>query len=99
MVAFECFCAVAKEQRKTSVDAHRCKVAVVTLEAEPEELREKAGRSFLVTRWNDCVVEDDRHRLPPAGLNALCLSIWPIVAKSDRRPCAVDMNGFCTVIF
>src|SRR5215510_16393577 len=32
MVALECLCAVAKEQCKTSVDAHRCEVAVVTLE-------------------------------------------------------------------
>src|SRR5262249_39703221 len=47
MVALECLCAVAKEQCKTSVDAHRCEVAVVTLEAKPKELREKAGRSLL----------------------------------------------------
>ena len=77
MVALECFSTVAKEQCKTSVDAHRCEVAVVTLEAKPKQLREKAGRSFLVTCWNDGVVEHDRHRPSLAGFNDLCLSIWP----------------------
>src|SRR5262245_45204313 len=74
MVALECLYAVAKEQCKTSVDAHRCEVAVVTLEAKPKELREKAGRSFLVTCWNDGVVEHDRHRhLLRVLMTSVCL--------------------------
>ena len=56
MVALECLCAVAKEQCKTSVDTHRCEVAIVTLDAKPKELREKAGRSFLVTCRNNGVL-------------------------------------------
>jgi hypothetical protein len=36
MVALKCFVAVTKEQCQTCVDAHRCEVAVLTIEAEPK---------------------------------------------------------------
>ena len=91
MVTFEFICAVAKEQRKTTVDAHRCEVAVLAIEAEPKDLREKAGRSFLVTRWNDGVVEHDRHRPSPAGLNALCLSIWPNLREDEDLKAELEL--------
>src|SRR5262249_11077664 len=74
MVALESFCAVAKEQGKTFVDPHRCKMAVVTLGGKPKELREKAGRSFLVMCWNDGVVEYNRHHPLLTGFNDLCLA-------------------------
>jgi hypothetical protein len=74
MVALESFCAVAKEQGKTFVDPHRCKVAVVTLGGKPKELREKAGGSFLVMCWNDGVVEYNRHHPLLTGFNDLCLA-------------------------
>ena len=49
MVPLKSLCAVAKEQGKTSVDAHRCEVAVVTLDAKPKKLREKAGSRSRLT--------------------------------------------------
>src|SRR5262249_49493222 len=75
MVALESFCAVAKEQGKTFVDPHRCKMAVVTLGGKPKELREKAGRSFLVMCWNDGVVEYNRHH---PLLTGLMTSVWQL---------------------
>jgi hypothetical protein len=46
-VARKRFHVVVEEQRERFVDAHRCEVTVSILESEPEELREKAGRSLL----------------------------------------------------
>src|ERR1700694_900477 len=83
MMALERFHVVVEEQRERFVDAHRRKVTVSTLEFEPEELREKAGRSLLVARRNDGVVEHDRHRPPSAVLE--CPFVYRSAWSSCRR--------------
>jgi hypothetical protein len=67
-VARKRFHVVVEEQRERLVDAHRREVTVSILEFEPEQLREKAGRSLFVARGDDGVVEHDRHRPFSAAL-------------------------------
>src|SRR5205085_5922491 len=90
---------IVEVEGQRRVDVDRREVPTDAVVSDAEDLREESGRGLLVSRWDDRVIQDDCHGVPPCMRKEssmwLCLDFSFLVVASEgfspARTGAFDM--------